>query len=99
MPQSPQLPTTEPLSESQTNPLAIGPVWQMEDGKWVLPARTLGWEILGWTAKYIRQPDGPKAEEPWRYTPEQARLVLWWYAIDAGGRFPYRYGVLRRPQA
>jgi hypothetical protein len=78
---------------------AYGPVWECgEDGRWVLPERTLGWEILGWTAKYIRQPDGPNAGDPWRYTPEQARMVLWWYAVDEDGQFVYRYGVMRRPK-
>lgn len=78
---------------------AYGPVWESdEDGKWILPARTLGWEVLGWTAKYLRQPDGPDAGSPWRYTAEQARLVLWWYAVDENGQFSYRYGVMRRPK-
>lgn len=62
----------------------------------MLPERTLGWEILGWTAEYLRQPDGPDAGKPWRYTDEQARFILWWFAIDARGRFVYRYGMLRR---
>jgi hypothetical protein len=61
-----------------------------------LPELTLGWQILGWTAEYLRQPDGPRADEPWKFTPEQARFVLWWYAIDGAGRFLYRYGMLRR---
>lgn len=77
---------------------AYGPVWESEDGRWVLPEHTLGWQILGWTARYIRQPDGPNAGDPWRYTPEQARLILWWYAVDAAGQFVYRYGVMRRPK-
>jgi hypothetical protein len=61
-----------------------------------LPELTLGWQILGWTADYLRQPDGPDAGEPWKFTPEQARFVLHWYAIDRAGRFTYRYGMLRR---
>lgn len=44
----------------------------------------------------LLQPDGPDAGEPWHYTPEQARFILWWYAIDERGRFLYRYGMLRR---
>ena len=60
------------------------------------PPLTLGWQILGWTADYLQQPDGPTAGEPWMFTPEQARFVLWWYAIDERGRFRYRTGVLRR---
>src|SRR5690348_2730254 len=33
---------------------------------------------------------------PWRFTPEQLRFVLWWYAVDEDGRFVYRTGVLQR---
>ncbi len=62
----------------------------------MLPRLTLGWQILGWTAEYLLQPDGPKAGEPWKFTNEQARLVLWWYEIDRQGRFTERYGMLRR---
>lgn len=61
-----------------------------------LPERTLGWQILQWTSDYLLQPDGPDAGGPWKFTPEQARFVLWWYAIDAQGKFVYRRGMLRR---
>jgi len=47
-----------------------------------LPERTLGWTVLEWTVEYLRQPDGPEAGQPWRFTPEQVRIVLWWYAVD-----------------
>jgi hypothetical protein len=79
-------------------PVSIGPTWQRdpETGAWVLPERTLGWVVLGWTAEYLRQPDGPDAGKPWRYTDEQARFMLWWYAVDEHGRFIYRSGMLRR---
>ena len=34
---------------------------------------------------------------PWRYTAEQARLTLWWYAMDpATNRFLWRDGVIQR---
>lgn len=90
------MPSTAPRLELE--PVAIGPTWQRsDDGKsWRLPERTLGWEVLAWTAEYLRQPDGPDAGRPWRYTPEQARFILWWFAIDDAGRFVYRYGMLRR---
>lgn len=79
------------------NAVAIGPTWQRDaDGHWLLPERTLGWEVLGWTAEYLRQPDGPESGNAWRYTDEQARFLLWWYALDEAGRFAYRYGMLRR---
>jgi hypothetical protein len=78
-------------------PVTIGPTWQRaSDGGWLLPEKTLGWEILAWTAEYLRQPDGPEAGRRWQYTPEQARFILWWFALDDAGRFVYRYGMLRR---
>jgi hypothetical protein len=79
-------------------PVSIGPTWQRDPktGAWLLPQHTLGWEVLGWTAEYLRQPDGPDAGEPWRYTDEQARFILWWFAVDDAGRWLYRSGMLRR---
>lgn len=61
-----------------------------------LPTLTLGWQALAWTAENLRQPDGDDAGDPWKYTREQARFLLWWYAIDDRGRFVYRRGMLRR---
>ncbi|MGH8879678.1 MAG: terminase, partial [Stackebrandtia sp.] len=61
-----------------------------------LPERTLGWDVLAWTAKYLYQPDGPEAGTPWRATPEQVRHILWWYAVDGIGRFVFRRAVYRR---
>ena len=85
------------MSSPNPSPVVIGPTWQRgPDGKFILPERTLGWDVLAWTAEYLRQPDGPDAGKPWRYTPEQARFILWWYALDEHGRFVYRYGMLRR---
>ncbi|WP_211216205.1 terminase [Longispora albida] len=69
-------------------PVRIGPLG--------LPAHSLGWDLLAWTARYLVQPDGPDAGAPWRFTAEQARFVVWFYAIDERGRFVYRYAVLRR---
>jgi hypothetical protein len=84
-------------TSSLVEPVSIGPTWQKgPDGKWHLPDLTLGWQALAWTAEYLRQPDGPDAGQPWRYTNEQARFILWWYAIDRAGRFIYRYAMLRR---
>jgi hypothetical protein len=61
-----------------------------------LPSRTLGWDVLRWSIRYIHQPDGPFAGEAWRFTPEQVRFVLWWYALDDVGRFLWTRAVLRR---
>lgn len=67
-----------------------------ENGGWLLPEKSLGWEVMAWASEYLLQPDGPLAGTPWRYTEEQARFLLWWYAIDDEGRFKYRYAMLRR---
>ena len=91
--------TTVAASVSPDAPITVGPVWaRSEDGKWLLPAdnRTLGWQVIGWAGQRLYQPDGPDAGQPWRWTAEQARFLLWWYAINDEGRFVYRRGVLRR---
>lgn len=81
----------------RVEPVTIGPTWRRNAaGRFVLPRRTLGWEILGWTHEYLEQPDGPDAGDPWKFTDEQARFLLWWYALDEHGRFVYRDGVLQR---
>jgi hypothetical protein len=75
-------------------PFTLGPTWKRgPDGKFVLPEYTLGWHALAWTAAYLQHYVG----KPWRYTPEQARLTLWWYAMDpATNRFLWRDGVIQR---
>lgn len=77
-------------------PVIVGPTWERARGEWKLPKRTLGWDVLEWTAQWLQQPDGPNAGEPWRFTDEQARFILWFYALDEGGRFLYRNAVFRR---
>lgn len=57
---------------------------------------TLGFGIIRWIHDHLLQPDGDNAGEPLRLTAEQRRFILWFYAIDARGRFLYRRGVLRR---
>lgn len=85
--------TAAPSPPRVVEPVRIGPTWQRDDqGRWLLPERTLGWGVLGWTAEWLQHADGRR----WRYTPEQARFVLWWYALDEVGRFVYRDGVLQR---
>lgn len=93
------------VASSTLEPVAVGPTWQRKPkpkGKaksrngWLLPERTIGWDVLAWTAEFLCQPDGPDAGRPWRYTQEQVRFVLWWFAIDEQGRFVYRAGMLRR---
>jgi len=75
-------------------PFSIGPTWRRDpDGRFVLPEYTLGWQCLAWTGTYLQLYAG----RPWRYTGEQARLTLWWYAMDpATNRFLWRDGVIQR---
>ena len=70
-----------------------GNTWKVnEDGSWYLPDKTLGWEIAGWCSLYLLNDQGGQ----WRFTKEQMRFLLWWYAVDDRGRFVYRKGVLQR---
>ncbi|MCS0601110.1 terminase [Streptomyces sp. LP11] len=76
----------------------LGPTWQKDAfGRWKLPEFTLGWQIAGWCAEYL-DGEGSTDEKrvPWKFTPEQLRFLLWWYAIDKAGEFIYRTGVLQR---
>lgn len=63
-----------------------------------LPELTLGWDILQWGSDYLAQPDGFNKGDRWIYTPEQARFILWYYAIDEYGRFLYNRALLGRPK-
>lgn len=81
-----------PWGRSKLEPIRIGPSWQTKAGKWVLPEFTIGWDVLGWSERWLQHEPG----KPWRYTDEQARLVLWWFAIDEDGVFAFRDGVLQR---
>lgn len=82
-----------PRPELEWEPKLIGPTWQRNpDGTWLLPEATLGWEFLGWCGVWLQHSRGV----PWRFTDEQARFVLWWFALDESGAFAYRDGVLQR---
>lgn len=91
--------TVTSLSDVRETPAHIvGPTWERKwDGSWNLPEKTLGWGILDWMAQYLKSPSpAGEGEEPFLPTPEQARFLLWWYAVDENGRYAYRAGVLRR---
>lgn len=78
-------------------PNVTGPTWRKTvEGQWWLPEQTLGWGVLNWWANYVKTPGGDDAGSPFLPTLEQARFVLWWYAVDENGRYSYRNGVLRR---
>lgn len=83
-----ELPDGTPIA-----PTIVGPTWQVgEDGNWLLPERTLGWQVLIWCGEWLQARRGV----PWQFTAEQARWLLWWFAVDDDGDFTYRDGVLQR---
>ena len=74
-------------------PVCIGPTWQKdEQGNWLLPEFTLGWQAAKWVGENLLNDEG----EPFRLTAEQTRFLVWWYAVDERGKFTYRQGVLQR---
>jgi phage terminase large subunit-like protein len=63
-----------------------------------LPKHTLGWDLLDWASEMLVNPDGEFKGDPWYFTKEQARFILWFYAVDENGRFLYRRALLARPK-
>ena len=75
------------------DPVTIGPTWQRDEhGDFVLPERTIGYLCAEWAEENLLGPDG----NAWRFTPEQYRFLLWWYAIDENGQWLYQEAVLQR---
>jgi hypothetical protein len=60
-----------------------------------VPDLTLGWEAAKWAMRWLVQPNGPKAGQPWRPTDGQMRFLLWWYALDESGRWLFHHGARR----
>ena len=85
-------PARVPWTGAEYTPVTLGPSWAQVDGRWILPERSIGWDVLGWCGTQLQHRQG----EPWRFTLEQARFILWWYAVDADGRWLFRDGVLQR---
>ncbi|WP_136314324.1 terminase [Actinomyces procaprae] len=88
-----QLARTVPPEGLAWAPNRIGPVWDWEPGRgWLLPERTIGWQVLSWAGFWLNAAGGG----PWTYTMEQARFILWFYAVDDAGRFLTPNAVLQR---
>lgn len=101
--------TAEPLRQDafgnwviptfEFEPDYLGPTWQRgDDGRFVLPERTLGYQAIEWAEDNLLSDDVDEhgKQLPWRFTGEQYRFMLWWYAIDEHGSFIYRDGILQR---
>ncbi|MFG3343383.1 terminase [Glycomyces sp. NPDC048151] len=56
----------------------------------------VGLAAIKWAHQHLYFPEDP--DLPWRYTPEQLRFILWWYATDPakGHRFVWRRGIFQR---
>lgn len=73
-------------------PVRIGPIWDRHpDGRFVLPENSLGWGLIAFAAAYLRGPRGGG----WTFTVEQARLLLWFYAVDREGNWIYSESVIQ----
>lgn len=74
--------------------VSVGPSWERgPSGEFVLPERSLGYYGAAvWVPENLQHPDG----SPFKLTPEQTRLFVWWYAVDERGRFVFRDGVVQR---
>lgn len=84
---------TEPEPLWKVDPVRIGPTWKRDGHGWLLPDITLGWDFLAWTGYWLRD---SKARAPWKWTLEQARFWLWYYALDSEGRPLHDTAVLQR---
>lgn len=75
-------------------PVHLGPTWETDEkGRFALPQRSLGWESMAWAGQRLQLKRGL----PWRFTAEQARMWLWWYAVDDQGSFIFdREGIIQR---
>lgn len=89
---------TPPPVDLEWEPVRIGPTWQWDDDGWLLPEATLGWDRLAWSGYWLRG----RGQRPWTYTPEQARFILWYDAIQTestgiiGGDHIYHSAMLQR---
>lgn len=59
------------------------------------PELTLGWGAILWAESLLIQPNGPRAGLPFRFTRDQLRFLLWWYAIDVHGQWIFQHGARR----
>lgn len=63
-----------------------------------IPKLTLGWGVLNWCSEFLVNPDsrGGVKGDPWVFQPDQARFILWFYAVDENGDWVYRRAYRER---
>ena len=70
----------------------LGPTWHKDvDGNFVLPNLSLGKAAIVWMYTWLQLRGSPFVP-----TYEQARFIMWMYALDSRGRFIYRDITLQR---
>jgi hypothetical protein len=105
-------PLTGEVTDWEVVPWSMGPTWDRNpdwDGPrdpqgYILPKLTLGYQVIKWIQDNLLDDESDDENEiPFKLTPEQARFILWFYALDEGdeyreatGRFKYREVVLQR---
>lgn len=86
------LDSTVPPADLEWDPVKIGPTWQWDPvSGWALPEATLGWDCLAFAGRWFTHKG-----KPWQYTAEQARFILWYYAVETTGQPVYHSAVLQR---
>jgi hypothetical protein len=82
--------TTEDIDDIATDNedewiTSFGPVFEkLEDGKYKQPEKTLGKHVIAWMMKNLKLKG-----KPFRPTKDQARIIMWMYAIDKNGVWLY----------
>lgn len=79
-------------------PPVVGPAERVLTMPPGLPKFSLGGEAVKWGRKYLKQPDGDNAGEPWHFTDSQIRFLYWWYAVDERGHWLFTHGVRLLPK-
>lgn len=87
-------------------PQVTGPVWDKnpywegprDPEGYILPYFTLGYQALKWARENLlgEELDEDGKRLPFKPTPEQVRMVLWFYAIDERGKFIQRQVTWQR---
>lgn len=84
---SPTSPPTRAASPSPADRLATLPSG--------VPTLTLGFGVARWMERWLVQPNGPKARQPFRLIDSQLRFLAWWYAVDESGHWLFHHAVRR----
>jgi hypothetical protein len=87
-------PTPRLESPAPVDRLATLPPWPWDPFDRAAPM-TLGWEVARWAEALLVQPNGPRAGRPFRFTSDQLRFLLWWYALDDDAQWLFFHAVRR----